>query len=123
MNRCDDFKDAQTRKTCRGGPAVQKILRGHGPFAIKRVSLGSYALRRKSYISPEGWAGIVVDKDSNPDKLAALMIPSFLDYFGKKNRYGSIHAVPVPPGSRRNAYKPHVMDIVSPDVAHQLGVE
>ena len=103
--------------------AARDANRSHGPFAIKRVSLGSYALRRKSYISPEEWAEIVVDKDANPDKLAAKMIPSFLEYFEKNNRLGFIHAITVPPRSRRNADKPHIMDIVSQDVAHQLGVE
>ncbi len=103
--------------------AARDANRGHGPFAIKRVSLGSYALRRKCYISPEEWAEIVVDKDSNPDRLAAKMVPSFLEYFEKNNRLGFIHAVTVPPRSKRNADKPHVMDIVSQDVAHRLGVE
>jgi hypothetical protein len=33
--------------------AGREANKGHGPFGIKRVSLGSYALRRKSYGSAE----------------------------------------------------------------------
>lgn len=96
--------------------------KGKGPFAIKRVSLGSYALRRYAYIEPEEWAEIVADKDSNPRKLADKMTPAFLNFFEKYNKLGYVHAITVPPRSVRNLDKPHVMDMVAEAVAQELGV-
>lgn len=97
--------------------------KGKGPFAIKRVSLGSYAIRRKCYIDSEEWSCIVTEKEENPQKLADKMIPAFIDFFNKNKRLGYIHAITVPPRSKRNIEKEHVMDIVSKSVAQELGVE
>jgi hypothetical protein len=97
--------------------------KGKGPFAIKRVSLGSYALRRKLYITSEEWAEIVTDKDINPRKLAEKLVPAFVKFFEENKRMGYIHAITVPPRSKRNLAKEHVMDIAGQAVADQLGVE
>jgi len=97
--------------------------KGLGPFQIRRVSLGSYALRRKLYINSEEWADIVTMKDTDPDKLADYMLPKFLDFFEKNNRLGFLHAVTVPPRSIRNINKTHVMDILGKTLANELGVE
>ena len=97
--------------------------KGAGPFQIKRVSLGSYALRRKSYIPAEEWADFVTQKDISPEGLAESVSAKFIDYFAKNKRFGFIHAITVPPRSIRNLEKPHLMDIVSHQVADDLGVE
>jgi predicted Rossmann fold nucleotide-binding protein DprA/Smf involved in DNA uptake len=97
--------------------------KGKGPFAIKRVSLGSYALRRKCYIDGEEWAEIVTDKDNNPQQLAEKLIPDFVKFFETNKRLGYIHAITVPPRSKRNLAKQHAMDIAAKAVANQLGVE
>lgn len=94
-----------------------------GPFQIRRVSLGSYALRRKSYIDGVEWADIINMKDNNPEKLAEYMLPSFLKFFEKNKRLGFIHAITVTPRSIRNLDKPHVMDILGEKLAIELGVE
>jgi hypothetical protein len=97
--------------------------KGKGPFAIKRVSLGSYALRRKCYVQSEEWAEIVTDKGTNPQRLSEKLIPDFVKFFDTNKRLGYIHAITVPPRSRRNLGKDHVMDITAKAVANQLGVE
>jgi hypothetical protein len=97
--------------------------KGAGPFQIKRVSLGSYALRRKSYISSEEWAGFVTQKETDPEGLTEQVSAKFIDYFAKNKRFGFIHAITVPPRSIRNLEKPNLMDMVSQRVADELGVE
>lgn len=97
--------------------------KGKGPFAIKRVSLGSYALRRKCYITSEEWADIIVMKDTNPNGLAEKITPAMVDFFSKNNRLGYIHALTVPPRSKRNLQNVHVMDLVAESVARELGCE
>lgn len=53
--------------------APQGKPKGAGPFQLRGVSLGSYALRRKSYISSEEWADILTWKDADPHRLADYM--------------------------------------------------
>jgi len=103
--------------------AARTANKGKGPFAIKRVSLGSYALRRKCYVESEEWSEIVTDKDNDPEKLAAKIVPEFLRFFEANRRFGFIHAISVPPRSVRNLSKPHVMDIAARAVADQLGTD
>jgi len=97
--------------------------KGKGPFAIKRVSLGSYALRRKCYIDSEEWADIVNMKDNDPEKLAESIAPTFIDFFTSCNRLGCIHAITVPPRSIRNLHKPHVMDFVASIISKEFDIE
>jgi len=89
---------------------------------ICRVSLGSYALRRKSYIDAEEWAEIITDKDSAPERLAGKMTPAFVKFLAGNGRFGFIHAVTVPPRSKRNLDKVHVMDLVAGRVGAVIGV-
>lgn len=103
--------------------AARTANKGKGPFAIKRVSLGSYALRRKCYVEAEEWAEIITDKDTNPEKLSEKMVPEFLKFFEANKRFGYIHAISTPPRSMRNLSKPHVMEIAARSVAEQLGTE
>ncbi len=103
--------------------AGRSANKGKGPFAIKRVSLGSYALRRKCYIESDEWAEIVTDKDSNPQRLSEKLIPDFVKFFEANRRLGYIHAITVPPRSKRNLDRDHVMDITAKAVAAQLGVD
>ncbi|MBN1604611.1 MAG: DUF2493 domain-containing protein [Chitinispirillaceae bacterium] len=97
--------------------------KGRGPFQIKRVSLGSYALRRKLYITTEEWADIVVMKDNSPDELSEKMFPAFVNFFKNSKHFGFIHAITVPPRSIRNIDKKHVMDILAQKVANEFGCD
>ena len=97
--------------------------KGAGPFQIRRVSLGSYALRRKRYIDSAEWADIVTMKDSKPQDLAEKMLPDFFKFFSNNNRLGYVHAITVSPRLIRNLKKDHVMDILGKRVAEQLGAE
>ena len=97
--------------------------KGSGPFQIRRVSLGSYAIRRKHYIDAVEWADFVTMKDNNPSALAEKMLPLFMNFFEKSKRFGFIHAVTVPPRSKRNLDKLHVMDILAENVSRELGCD
>jgi hypothetical protein len=96
---------------------------GKGPFSIRRVSLGSYALRLKRYMEPTEWASLIVDKENNPEALADRMAPYFIKFFESNNRFGTIHAVTMAPRSIRNQDKPHVMDFVCQLVAGHFNIE
>jgi phosphoribosylpyrophosphate synthetase len=111
----DEIKEEQE-------PVIDKP-KGQGPFQIRRVSLGSYALRRKLYIDSLEWADIITMKDNEPEKLSEYMLPNFVNFFEKNNRLGYIHAITVPPRSTRNIGKSHVMDILSKRLADELGVD
>jgi hypothetical protein len=110
-----------------GAKSPQQIgrdaVKGKGPFALKRVSLGSYALRRYSYIEPEEWAAIVADKEADPVRLAARMVPAFVDFFTRNRKFGIVHAVTPPPRSKRHLDRVHVMDFVTDAVSREIGVE
>jgi hypothetical protein len=103
--------------------AARTANKGKGPFAIKRVSLGSYALRRKLYIGPEEWAEIIADKEVRPAVLADKIAPAMIEFFDKNKRLGFIHAITVPPRSKRNLGSLHVMDLVAERVAGVVGCE
>lgn len=97
--------------------------KGKGPFALKRISLGSYALKRRCYLDPVDWADIIVLKDNRPHELAAQMLPVYLNFFEKYKRLGIVHVITCPPRSIRNSHKPHVMDILATQLANSLGCE
>jgi len=102
--------------------AAREARKGQGPFQIRRVSLGSYALRRKSYIPSEEYAQFISDKDAAPEKLAEKMLPAFLRFFETHRKFGVLHAITVPPRSKRHLDRPHVMDILTERLAKDLGV-
>lgn len=104
-------------------PPEKESIKGRGPFQIRRASLGSYALRRKCYIEPEEWAGIIADKESAPEKLADKITPAVLDFFRNNNSLGYIHAVTIPPRSKRNLGAVHPMEIVAERIAAELSCE
>jgi hypothetical protein len=97
--------------------------KGKGPFHIKRVSLGSFALRLKRYMEPQEWAQFIVDKSDRPQELAERTAPAFINFFETNNRFGMVHAVTMAPRSIRNRDKPHVMDFVCQIVAGHFGFE
>lgn len=97
--------------------------KGKGPFALKRISLGSYALKRKCYLDPVDWADIIALKDTQPQELAAQMLPAYLNFFKTYKKLGAIHIITCPPRSIRNSHKAHVMDILATQLAEQLGCE
>jgi hypothetical protein len=96
---------------------------GKGPFHIKRVSLGSFALRLKRYMEPQEWAAFIVDKEEHPEALAERIAPYFIKFFEANNRFGTVHAVTMAPRSIRNQDKPHVMDFTCKKVAAHFGFE
>ena len=104
-------------------PTAGEIKKGAGPFQIRRVSLGSYALRRKLYIDSEEWAKIVTQKRDDPTALAKYMLPKFLEFFETNKRFGVIDILTTPPRSIRNLDSPHVMSIMTAMLASELGVE
>jgi predicted amidophosphoribosyltransferase len=85
--------------------------------------LGSYALRRKTYIDGVEWADFINAKENDPDDLAEKMLPKFLDFFKQNKRFGVIHAITTAPRSKRNIKKPHVMDFLAQSLADTLGIE
>jgi hypothetical protein len=101
----------------------RKRVKGAGPFAIKRVGLGSYALRRRCYLTDERWAEIVAQKRQAPERLADAMIPEFVRFFETGQRFGCIHAITTPPRSIKHLQAPHVMDFVCSAVAPAIGTE
>jgi len=96
--------------------------KGKGPFSLRRISLGSYAIRRSRYIEPVEWAQFTSDKDNNPEALAERIAPAFLEFFETHNNFGTLHAVTVAPRSIRNLDKPHVMQFVGARVAEACNV-
>lgn len=102
---------------------ARKRVKGAGPFAIKRVGLGSYALRRRCYLTDERWAEIVAQKRQAPERLAEAMIPEFVRFFETSQRFGCIHAITTPPRSKKFLDSPHVMDFVCSSVAPAIGTE
>lgn len=128
----EDAENAEAEKVAEAGaetdseetpPTARELRKGQGPFQIRRVSLGSYALRRKCYIESGEWAEIIADKDNRPEALAEKMLPAFRKFFEDNRRLGCIHALTVPPRSVRNLDKPHVMDIVAQTCAGEIGAE
>ncbi len=97
--------------------------KGKGPFHLKRISLGSFALRLKRYMEPTEWAQFIVDKGDRPEALADRMAPDFIKFFEANSRFGTIHAITTAPRSIRNLDKPHVMEFVCNKVAGHFGID
>ena len=96
--------------------------KGKGPFHIKRVSIGSCALKLKRYISTEDYADFVNDKDNNPEALGKRMLPEFIKFFNNNNKFGVIHALTQPPKSIRNIKRKHPMDIVCKGLEKEFAI-
>lgn len=105
------------------GKDTQKRTRekGTGPFQIKRVSLGSYALKLWRYLDTVQWADFINAKDNDPSKCANMMIPDFLEFFQKYD-YGHIDLITQSPKSIRHLDRVHPLDIVCKSVSEALGV-
>lgn len=114
-------RDDRPERPVSAQQAARDARKGQGPFSIKRAALGSYALRRKSYIGSEEWLEIVTLKETDPAALAAKIVPDMLRFF-EDYPPGILHALSVPPRSVRNLDRPHTMDIVGRDVAEALRV-
>lgn len=95
--------------------------KGKGPFQLKRISLGSYALNLWRYLDTLQFVDFINSKDTNPVKCAEMMIPDFIQFF-REYQYGSIDAITQAPKSIRNLEKKHPMDIVCQAVADKLKV-
>jgi phosphoribosylpyrophosphate synthetase len=102
-------------------PRTEK-QKGKGPFHLKRITLGSFALTLKRYMDPLFLADLVNAKDNNPELFCELVLPTYLDFFEKYNP-GYVHAISQAPKSKRNSGKQHCMDLVCKKVADALGCE
>lgn len=60
--------------------APYKRIKGKGPFQLKRISLGSYALRLWRYLNRVEWVDFINEKETNPSKCAERMIPDFVSF-------------------------------------------
>ena len=95
--------------------------KGVGPFHLKRVGLGSFALKLRRYIDPVDWADFINDKDHAPGKAAARMAPAFIEFF-QEYEFGAIHAITQAPKSTRRGDALHPMDLVCQAVADALEI-
>lgn len=96
--------------------------KGKGPFQLKRISLGSYALKLWRYLDMITWVDFINSKDTDPGRCAEMMIPDFIQFF-KNYQYGYIDVITQAPKSIRNMEKKHPMDIVCQTVAQELQVD
>ena len=94
--------------------------KGRGPFQIKRVGLGSYALKLHRYLSAGQWADFVNAKDHDAAAAAAMMLPDFERFFDTY-QFGVIHAVTRPP-DRIGRAQPSPMALVCQRLAERLRV-
>lgn len=101
---------------------VSENRRGKGPFHLKRIGLGSFALTLKRYTNPITLADLVNYKDTAPDDFAKIVTPKFIEFFESYDP-GHIHAITQAPKSRRHLNRTHPMDIVCATVAKHLGCE
>lgn len=96
--------------------------KGKGPFHLKRITLGSFALTLKRYADPLVLADLVNAKDGNPELFCEMVLPTYLNFFEKYNP-GYVHAITQSPKSKRNLNRLHPMDLVCKKVADSLGCE
>lgn len=114
-------KSEEAKEAEEPGPGKRTREKGAGPFQIKRVSLGSYALKLWRYLDTVQWADFINAKDNDPSKCANMMIPDFLEFFNKYD-YGHIDLITQSPKSIRHLGRDHPMDSVCRAVAEALGV-
>jgi len=103
-------------------PRAAGRKKGKGPFHLKRVSLGSFALHLKRYMDTVAWADFIAAKADDPRACGELMLPDFIKFFEENDRFGKIHAVTQAPKSIRNAERLHPMDVVCKGVSSALGI-
>jgi len=119
----ETLPDSESIPTVETKDTEQRVReKGAGPFQIKRISLGSYALKLWRYMDTVQWADFINAKDNDPQKCADMMIPDFLEFFRKYN-YGHIDLISQAPKSLRHYDKVHPMDIVCQAVSNALGVQ
>lgn len=117
LPKLEEAKEAEEKEN----PEKRVRVKGAGPFQIKRVSLGSYALKLWRYIDTIQWADFINAKDNDPSKCANVMIPDFLEFFQKYD-YGHIDLITQSPKSIRHLDRVHPLDIVCKSVSEALGV-
>jgi phosphoribosylpyrophosphate synthetase len=96
--------------------------RGKGPFHLKRVSLGSFALKLKRYMDPVDWADFINVKEDDPVACGEMMLTDFVEFFEKNDRFGKIQAITAAPRSIRNLDKEHPMDVVCRELSKIIDV-
>lgn len=95
--------------------------KGKGPFHLKRIGLGSFALTLKRYTNPLVLADLVNWKDTDPTKFANYVTPKFIDFF-KRNKC-CVDVITQSPKSKRHLDRTHPMDIVCRTVSNYMGIE
>jgi phosphoribosylpyrophosphate synthetase len=118
FDRGPDKADVPAETT---GPAEGREV-GKGPFHIKRVGLGSFALKLKRYLETTEWADFITGKDAKPEELGRKMLPDFITFFESHGLFGKIHAITQAPKSVRNLKRKHPMDVVCKGVAARFGL-
>ncbi len=98
-----------------------KNIKGSGPFHLKRITLGSFALNLKRYKDSLFLADLVNAKNENPEKFADMVTEDFLKFFHKFN-FGHIDLLTTAQRSDRNIGKIHPMDIVCERLSKSLGI-
>lgn len=98
------------------------VTKGQGPFHIKHVGLGSFALKLKRYLTTVEWADFINNKDTNAQELAQQMLPAFIVFFEKNNLFGTINAFTQAPKSIRHAKRTHPMDYICQSLSEYFNV-
>jgi len=103
-------------------PRAANRPKGVGPFQVKRISLGSYALRLRRYMPAVEWTEFMRLKAEEPAKAAELMLPDFIEFF-KAHPVGHCDLITMPPRSIRHLDRAHPMTFVCQTVAEHLSCE
>jgi len=100
----------------------EKNAKGNGPFHLKRITLGSFALNLKRYKEPLFLADFVNSKYENPEYFADIVTSDFLKFFNKY-KPGHIDLLTTAQRSIRNLDKKHPMDIVCDRLSNALNIK
>lgn len=91
-----------------------------GPYHMRRISLGSYAIRRVDELLDVTWAEFVELKKHSPEQAAERMFPDFRDFFARfPPGYIDLITCAPPNAARDNV---HPMVFVCQRLSAELGV-
>lgn len=98
-----------------------QIERKRGPFTFKRISLFSWHLKQLSIEGEMFGRDFAMMKEKHPMALADRMADEFHEFICQKTP-GVVHAVTMPPRSKRNLEKIHPSEEAAKLLATKLGV-
>jgi phosphoribosylpyrophosphate synthetase len=96
--------------------------KGKGPFHLRRITLGSFALNLKRYADENFLADFVNWKDNDPKRFSEEFSGKYLEFFEKFNP-GVVHAITPAPRSIRHLDRDHCMLHVCETVAKKLNCD